>query len=245
LVNEASVPPSIELQSRLPQIESWVRDGGVLVLHNGYPTNTHYFWPLLSPVSPAQYGTYANVVPPDTLVSDGPFGALVEYDVHGEFSIQGLNGAVRGTSLPPQTRRILGYVDDVAFSFPLGRGYVYYSVIPLEAALEESQMIAITNLYAPNVVVYANSLVNSVTQPVEEVPPPVFVFGPDSTTWTESGFQLQISGLSGLRSIVISASTNLIDWQPVFTNPPASGTLRFLDPGASNYPARFYRVEER
>ncbi len=40
---------------------------------------------------------------------------------------------------------------------------------------------------------------------------------------------------------VVQASTNLLDWLPIFTN-AAPGLLNFIDYGATNYPARFYRM---
>jgi hypothetical protein len=40
---------------------------------------------------------------------------------------------------------------------------------------------------------------------------------------------------------VILASTNLLDWQPIFTN-DVPGLLNFTDYDSTNYPARFYRM---
>lgn len=62
---------------------------------------------------------------------------------------------------------------------------------------------------------------------------------------TDAGLELQLQGLSGHGDVVLYASTNLIDWQPVLTNAPATGTLDLLDSSATNAPARFYRAEER
>ena len=54
-------------------------------------------------------------------------------------------------------------------------------------------------------------------------------------------FQLQFTAATG-QSYVLQASTNLLNWVPVSTNTPASSPFFWVDPGASNYPARFYRV---
>ncbi|MDB6111259.1 MAG: Immunoglobulin I-set domain protein [Pedosphaera sp.] len=59
------------------------------------------------------------------------------------------------------------------------------------------------------------------------------------------GLGLQLNGLSGHGAVVIYASTNLMDWDPIFTNPPLTGTLHFLDPSATNTPLRFYRAIEQ
>ncbi|MGA9777921.1 MAG: TIGR03790 family protein [Limisphaerales bacterium] len=41
---------------------------------------------------------------------------------------------------------------------------------------------------------------------------------------------------------VILASTNLMNWQPIFTNSASPGLLDFTDYDSTNYPARFYRM---
>ena len=63
--------------------------------------------------------------------------------------------------------------------------------------------------------------------------------------WSQDGFSLQLYGLSGHGDIVIHGSTNLTDWSPILTNPPAVGSLELLDPQAADLPLRFYRIEER
>jgi hypothetical protein len=59
-------------------------------------------------------------------------------------------------------------------------------------------------------------------------------------------FHLTITG--PLYSTVIKASTNLINWVPIYTNPVnwmldytnLTSSFTFTDPKASNYPTRFY-----
>jgi uncharacterized protein (TIGR03790 family) len=41
---------------------------------------------------------------------------------------------------------------------------------------------------------------------------------------------------------IVLASSNLISWQPVFTNNLSPGLVDFADQNASNFPARFYRM---
>jgi len=64
-----------------------------------------------------------------------------------------------------------------------------------------------------------------------------------SLQMTPSGFELQVAGNAA--PYVISASTNLQDWTPVFTNAAPSGILVYTDTSAQNYPSRFYRVDTR
>jgi uncharacterized repeat protein (TIGR01451 family) len=55
-------------------------------------------------------------------------------------------------------------------------------------------------------------------------------------------FQFSISDPTQ-QAYVIQASTNLVNWVPIYTNPaPATVTTAFTDPNATSYPYRFYRV---
>ena len=54
-------------------------------------------------------------------------------------------------------------------------------------------------------------------------------------------FQLGVSGTAG-RSYVLQGSTNLINWIPIVTNMPTTNLFQLIDPGATNFPYRFYRA---
>ena len=54
-------------------------------------------------------------------------------------------------------------------------------------------------------------------------------------------FQLGFAGAAG-SNYVLQASTNLLNWTPLATNPATTNALNFVDPHSSNYPHRFYRV---
>jgi hypothetical protein len=61
--------------------------------------------------------------------------------------------------------------------------------------------------------------------------------------WTASGFLLSLSGISNPGSTIIYATTNLLSaWTPIYTNPPATNSIQFLDPTSTNYRTRFYRA---
>jgi hypothetical protein len=53
-------------------------------------------------------------------------------------------------------------------------------------------------------------------------------------------FTLRV-GIPGPQAYYILASTNLLTWQPIYTN-TVSGLLNFTDFGSTNYPERFYRI---
>ena len=67
---------------------------------------------------------------------------------------------------------------------------------------------------------------------------------PAALTISDDGFGWELDRLSGHGIVVIYASTNLVDWIPILTNPPQVGTLELVDPKATNMPARYYRAEE-
>jgi mono/diheme cytochrome c family protein len=58
------------------------------------------------------------------------------------------------------------------------------------------------------------------------------------------GFQLQVSGAAG-GAYVLQASTDLTHWTDLLTNIATTNFFNLSDPGASNYPYRFYRVLEQ
>jgi hypothetical protein len=61
--------------------------------------------------------------------------------------------------------------------------------------------------------------------------------------WRNSeGMHLRVDGARGTNEVIIDASTNLMNWEPVFTNQPAQGSVQFTDPAATGMPQRFYRA---
>jgi hypothetical protein len=60
-------------------------------------------------------------------------------------------------------------------------------------------------------------------------------------TMNGSQFQMTVSGDAG-EDYFIQASTNLVDWQTVFTNLNATTPFPWTDTQTTNFPSRFYRV---
>jgi hypothetical protein len=75
-------------------------------------------------------------------------------------------------------------------------------------------------------------------------PPPAPPFLLTAGSFTNGSFTLHLSGLSGHGNVVIYASTNLTAWTPIFTNPPVTGLLDYVDSPPSNRPQRYYRAAE-
>jgi hypothetical protein len=69
-------------------------------------------------------------------------------------------------------------------------------------------------------------------------------FNPVGGKLTSNGFGLEVDRLSGHGIIVIYASSNLVDWSPIFTNSSQVGTIELVDPNATNVPTGFYRAQE-
>jgi hypothetical protein len=58
------------------------------------------------------------------------------------------------------------------------------------------------------------------------------------TNLQSGGFSLGGPGIPGC-NFIVEASTNLVNWQPLQTNP---SPFTFIDTNAANYPMRFYRA---
>lgn len=69
-------------------------------------------------------------------------------------------------------------------------------------------------------------------------PPVFFTF---ENFATNGQFQLGLSGVPGDK-YVLQASTNLVDWTALSTNTAPTNLLNLIDPGATNFRYRFYRV---
>ena len=56
-----------------------------------------------------------------------------------------------------------------------------------------------------------------------------------------NGFGFTINGAVGM-VVVVQASTDLVNWQPILTNTMTGTTFNFSDPQWTNYPGRYYRL---
>ena len=64
---------------------------------------------------------------------------------------------------------------------------------------------------------------------------------PGSAGTKPGGFGFTLTRLTN-QTIVVEASTNLVNWQPIWTNPPPGASADFVDPEWVNHPRRFYRA---
>jgi len=70
-------------------------------------------------------------------------------------------------------------------------------------------------------------------------------FNPGVLTFTTNGLVWELDRLSGHGVAIIYASTNMVDWIPILTNPPQVGSFQFWDASVTNKSARFYRALEQ
>ncbi len=64
---------------------------------------------------------------------------------------------------------------------------------------------------------------------------------PGSAGVKPGGFGFTLTRLTN-QTIVVEASTNLLNWQPIWTNPPPGTSVDFVDPEWVNHSNRFYRA---
>jgi hypothetical protein len=60
-----------------------------------------------------------------------------------------------------------------------------------------------------------------------------------------NSFHLRLLGASGTGPLIVYASSNMLDWSPLFQNPPLIGSIDFNDPWLLSAPPRFYRAAEQ
>jgi hypothetical protein len=99
--------------------------------------------------------------------------------------------------------------------------------------------------YAVVVTNNSGSVISSTATLAVLRPTPQFDTFGSNLRFTNNSLHLQLKGLSGHGQILVYASTNLANWQPILTNPPIIGVLQFVDSATTNMPKRFYRAEEK
>lgn len=72
--------------------------------------------------------------------------------------------------------------------------------------------------------------------------PVLFATNGEGIQWNNGLPTLKVAGLTGQGSVIIQTSTNLANWNPIFTNPAAFGAFQYLDTQATNFGRRFYRA---
>jgi hypothetical protein len=135
-------------------------------------------------------------------------------------------GSISVSLQAPDTNAILYYTLDG--SLPTTNSLLYSGPFWLTGATVVS-----ANAYETNFITSVAATAQFTLQTNMVLSAPLFLNG--------GAFQLQFTAATG-QSYVLQASTNLMNWIPLSTNTPSSSPFFWVDPGASNFPARFYRV---
>jgi hypothetical protein len=161
---------SSQLFNRLPDIQAFVQNGGIFVVHDrsvASGTSNPFLLGASSSVFVRDFTFCSDldVIPPgNTLVTNGPNGTIDNNSLDGGNCSS--HGYGLAATLPGSTVSILSNGPDVthvaAFSYTLGAGGVYYSTIPLDFYLDHAGPPTLTHnmdaIYTPNVLDYAASL---------------------------------------------------------------------------------------
>lgn len=75
-----------------------------------------------------------------------------------------------------------------------------------------------------------------------QLPQVRFETNPAALYFAPEGMHLKLNGFAPANPVVVFASTNLLSWEPIFTNYPVSPTFELVDPDANLWPQRFYNA---
>lgn len=93
--------------------------------------------------------------------------------------------------------------------------------------------------------IVSNSYGSATNTAALTVMPLVFNAVSTNVMMTTNGFQFRLDSVYATNAVFIFASTDLVNWLPILTNPPTTGSVLFLDASATNMPQRFYRAMEQ
>ncbi|MDB6064022.1 MAG: hypothetical protein JWR26_230, partial [Pedosphaera sp.] len=136
------------------------------------------------------------------------------------------NGSVNVSLLAPSTNVALYYTLDGS--------------LPTTNSIHYTAPFSLSSNATVNANAFASGFNNSVAASAVFSILPNLVFSAPATL-ANGTFQVQLSGAAG-KSYVLQGSTDLVTWVPLSTNVPVASPFTLSDPGATNYPHRFYRA---
>ncbi len=128
---------------------------------------------------------------------------------------------------------------DGALAVSLGAGFVPQNANAFDLLTYSAHTGQFATMQLPPLPVISHWLVayNPGALVLQVVPANAF----QSSSLTNGNFAFSFAGQTG-SSCLIEASTNLLNWTPLFTNAPFNGTLNYIDPQTPQFPVRFYRA---
>jgi uncharacterized repeat protein (TIGR03806 family) len=150
--------------------------------------------------------------------------------------------ALAPPTINPAGGTFLGSVS-VALQHPDNSAILRYTLdgtLPTSSSLLYSAPFTLTNSLTVNANAFRSGFSNSVASSAAfTLFPNVLFTGPGS--YTNGIFQVQLSGRTD-KGYIFQASTNFSNWISLSTNTPVTSPFYLNDPGASNFPFRFYRA---
>lgn len=133
----------------------------------------------------------------------------------------------------PAVKGDLGYADAmiIAPQDPL-RSVIYDRMNTVDPSIAMPPLAR--NLIDSNAVAVMAAWINS-------LPATNLVFSSPTILPGGAGVQLQFLGAVS-QTYILQASTNLLNWMPISTSTPTASPFYWIDPAATNIPARFYRA---
>jgi hypothetical protein len=143
-----------------------------------------------------------------------------------------LTNVASDPDVPPQTLAFSLLAGPTNATLDAASGIFVWRPLVTQAGSSNRVIVAVTDNGSPNLSA-TNSfsvIVNALTSPIAGSP-----------TWSAGQFSLVVDGQIG-PDYAVQASSNLLDWQTVFsTNSPAT-PFQWTDPDSGTLPSRFYRI---
>jgi hypothetical protein len=133
----------------------------------------------------------------------------------------------------------------ITLSAQITNATIYYTLNGVRPTTNSLAYAGAFNLYSNATVsasAYAPGFDNSVPASANFFVQPLYFTS--AGYLANQSFQLGIFGVPG-SNYVLQASTNFTTWVPIGTNMALTNQIYFVDPNASNYPSRFYRVQQQ
>jgi len=131
---------------------------------------------------------------------------------------------------------------NVALAAPNTNATIYYTLDGSLPTTNSFQYAGAFNLFSNATVsasAFESNYDNSVAATASFLVQPLYFFSADYLP--NQTLQLGFMGVPG-SSYVLLATTNFTSWVPIATNAGLTNQIYFVDPAASNFPSRFYRV---
>lgn len=193
----------------------------------------------LTNVQPEQAGNFYSLIASNAL-GTATNGAMFLNELAVDFAIQPQTLSVFAGASAKFTTAYTNGVGPLSFQWQ-------FANTNLSGATNSS--LSLSNVQLNQAGVYAliasNSYGSATNTVTLTVTPLTFRTGSTNLIMTTNGLQFRLDSVYATNAVFIFASTDLVSWLPIYTNPPATGSVMFLDAGATNTPQRFYRAMEQ